>query len=225
MGYQTTRGIPIPFGFEGNNVPADLGAFASRVEELLRPHTYAEISAFGGTDTSDSRIVYQTDAGTLRPFIGFYVYRAVTANWQPLLTMGVPPAWPTAPVYSTSGGGEAGTGGTITSRVARFGPLVLGRGSITLPSTGFNAGTNFVRLSLPYPNGAAESDVVGWCQFIDVSAAARRTYQLIAVPSATYAQPNLGAAATTSPVSVTSPIILAASDVFHYRLMYLTDQS
>jgi hypothetical protein len=143
-------GLPIPFGFDGNNVPADLLAFAQRLDDIFSPHTYAEMSALGGSDLWDGRVMYQSDSGALRPFAGLYAYKGATASWQILVPRGSTPWTPTMKL-----GGAVptmGTGAEQTGRYSRFGSLIIGQFVIFL-GTGFS-GASSAMLTIDLPPAA-----------------------------------------------------------------------
>jgi hypothetical protein len=221
MGYKSAAAFPIPFGADGNNVPHDLALFAQHLEDTFAARTYAQITALSGAELWDGRIVYQSDAGTDRPFVGFYVYRPATSSWEPLLTMGTPPAWASPPTY-TGTGGDLGAY-TYSSRVARFGPLVVGRGSIVLPASGFTRGSGTLLFTLPYPVASTGSPLIGWMQYIDASTSARRTFGLIhSGVGSMQATGVIPGGVSVPSVSTTQPVTIDVSDAWHYRFRYFT---
>lgn len=222
MGYKSAAAFPIPFGADGNNVPHDLGLFAQHLEETFAARTYTQIAALSGADLWDGRIVYQSDAGTDRPFVGFYVYRPATSSWEPLLTMGTPPAWASPPRYTTSVGGETLGAVTVSSRVARFGPLVVGRGSITLPASGWVRGTGNLLFTLPYPVASTGFPLIGWMQYIDASTGARRTFGLRGTAGSAQATGVIPGGVSIATHSTTQPITIDVSDAWHFRFRYFT---
>lgn len=148
MGAPTQKGIPVPFGFEGNNVPHDLLLFAQRLDDIMSPHTYAEISALGGTDLWDGRLLYQSDSGALRPWAGLYAYKGSTASWQAVIPRGSA-AW--TPTFKL--GGVAPTmpnSPEQTGRYVRLGSLVLGQFVVFTGTSGFSGlGSANMTIDLP----------------------------------------------------------------------------
>lgn len=158
MGTTTTRGIPYPFGFEGNNVPVDLLALAARLDAMLSPRTYAEIGALGGVDLWDGRLLTQSDTGVLRPWAGMYAYKAATTSWQAVVPRASTPFTPTLKFAGVAA--TMGTAAESVGQVSRFGSLILARFVIFTGTAGFSApGSTVWTIDLPGAQPYKESAV------------------------------------------------------------------
>lgn len=180
MGYTSPKGLPIPFGSDGNNVPADLLAFAQRLDDILSPHTYAQISAMGGVDLWDGRVMFQSDTGVLRPWIGLYCYRQSLGSWEALIPVGAPAAY--SPLWTNSISPPT-FGGTVSQgRYARFGSFIMGDFIAQLPVSGYSAGAGTMLAPLPVPahlNGSLDGPPCGMMCSFDSSATNTRNATLV----------------------------------------------
>lgn len=147
MGYTDEHGHPIPFGFDGNNVPADYLAAAQRLDDIKSARTYAQIAALAGSDLWDRRILYQSDTGPLRPWKGLYEYKASTRVWQPLVPRGS--AFYTPTFGFDTGQPTMGSGASQQGYYSRFGAWCLAQFFVFNGSSGYSNGSGFARWALP----------------------------------------------------------------------------
>lgn len=216
MGYTTGRGLPIPFGFEGNNVPQDLLALAARLDVLAAPSfTYAQISALGGADLWDTRLVYQTDTGANRLWTGLYSYKAATLTWTPIV-----PRKSTSFTPVLKGAGTAptyGSGNLRLGRYTRIGSQTFGGFMIYLGTSGYVNASGMLTVDCPvtanFGTLADDQESIGTWTIFDSSA--NTWYR---------AEMAIGVGVTSPPVftgyregntidfATTEPITLANSD-------------
>lgn len=149
MGTTTGKGLPFPFGTDGNNVPVDTLALATRIDDVFSPRTYAQIAAFSGVELWDGRLITQSDTGTDRPWAGMYSYKASAGIWQSLVPR-ASTSWDTDLQFAGSGSPTWGTGSIRVGRYARFGSQILGQFVIYTGSPGFSTpGSQVASIALP----------------------------------------------------------------------------
>jgi hypothetical protein len=224
MGYQTARGLPIPFGSDGNNVPADLLAFASRLDVMFTPYLASAIDTLGGADLWDGRIIYQADVNATRPWTGLYVYKQSLGIWQAL----APTA--TAAYQPLDVGGAnptLGTGAENIGRWCRFGPLILAVFAIYTGSAGYVNADWVLRCPVTPQNNnnvltsPATQTSIGKAVLTDVSASA--TY-LMNLTSTGYTDPTRLTGdmqgQTNAFAATGTPVALASGDTMAGVMFY-----
>lgn len=221
MGYQTTRGLPIPFGFEGNNVPSDLLAFAQRLDLMFTGYLATSIDGLGGVDLWDGRIIYQGDTNAARPWPGWYAYRAALGIWQAL----IPTAAATYTPLDVGGAGPIlGTGAENIGKWCRLGTHVLATFSIYTGSAGYTNG-NWVLRAPVAPldvnlSSPASSDCSGAALFTDTSLGTLYPANIVVGNNLVATQLTLDMEGTTGGFSSTVPVTIAATDTLVGCMFY-----